>query len=149
MALSSQQDQESNASVSLNVGSLSLLPAAAAAEKDSLTSPRLMVVKTLSRKGSQRVVEKTAEVELARTSVGGTDKEAFILQVVDEGEGCTVNHTTTPTAKWKRIPGRRNSSWIDPRRVLIFFATLSSMGTLILLYFTISMSVASSDPNSR
>ncbi|KAH7675682.1 hypothetical protein IHE45_08G152200 [Dioscorea alata] len=144
MASSSQQDLESN------VGSLFPLPAAAAAtaKKDSLASPRFMV-KTLPRKGSQRVGEKTTEVDLARTSDGGTEKEAFILQVADEGEGCTPNHATTPTAKWKRIPGRRSSSWIDPRRVLIFFATLSSMGTLILLYFTISMSMASSDANTR
>ncbi|XP_039131098.1 uncharacterized protein LOC120267490 [Dioscorea cayenensis subsp. rotundata] len=142
MASSSQQDLESN------VGSLFPLPAtAAAAKKDSLASPRFM--KTLPRKGSQRVGEKTAEVDLARSSDGGTDKEAFILQVADEGEGCMVNHATTPTAKWKRIPGRRSSSWIDPRRVLIFFATLSSMGTLILLYFTISMSMANSDANAR
>ncbi|KAJ0966103.1 hypothetical protein J5N97_027241 [Dioscorea zingiberensis] len=151
---SSQQNLDSDAFVSLNVGSLSLL---AAAEKDSSASPKIN--RTLSRKGSQRVGEKAAEAEAepARVStgeshrLGGPEKEAFLLHVADEGEGCTVNHATTPTGKSKRIPSRRrsSSSWIDPRRVLIFFATLSSMGTLILLYFTISMSMTSSDADAR
>ncbi|PSS04717.1 E3 ubiquitin-protein like [Actinidia chinensis var. chinensis] len=42
----------------------------------------------------------------------------------------------------KRLSFRRSSpSWaIDPRRILLFFATLSSMGTILLIYFTLSMS---------
>ncbi|KAK4723286.1 hypothetical protein R3W88_026065 [Solanum pinnatisectum] len=43
----------------------------------------------------------------------------------------------------KRFSFRRSSSsspWtIDPRRILIFFATLSSMGTILLIYFTLSL----------
>ncbi|GFS29444.1 hypothetical protein Acr_00g0006730 [Actinidia rufa] len=41
-----------------------------------------------------------------------------------------------------RLSFRRSSpSWaIDPRRILLFFATLSSMGTMLLIYFTLSMS---------
>ncbi|MCD7452143.1 hypothetical protein HAX54_015162 [Datura stramonium] len=42
----------------------------------------------------------------------------------------------------RRFSFRRSSSssWtIDPRRILIFFATLSSMGTILLIYFTLSM----------
>ncbi|PSS24712.1 Axin-1 like [Actinidia chinensis var. chinensis] len=42
----------------------------------------------------------------------------------------------------KRHSFRRSlpSSWsIDPRRVLLFFATLSSMGTMLLIYFTLSV----------
>ncbi|XP_027159118.1 uncharacterized protein LOC113760650 isoform X2 [Coffea eugenioides] len=42
----------------------------------------------------------------------------------------------------RRFSLRRSSSpsWtIDPRRILFFFATLSSMGTILLIYFTLSM----------
>lgn len=38
--------------------------------------------------------------------------------------------------------GQRNSptAWsIDPRKILMFFATLSSFGTILLIYFTLSM----------
>ncbi|KAL3522053.1 hypothetical protein ACH5RR_014887 [Cinchona calisaya] len=42
-----------------------------------------------------------------------------------------------------RFGFRRSSSpsrtIIDPRRILFFFATLSSMGTILLIYFTLSM----------
>lgn len=35
---------------------------------------------------------------------------------------------------------RSQSSWlISPRRILLFFATLSSMGTILLIYFTLSI----------
>ncbi|OIS99347.1 PREDICTED: uncharacterized protein LOC109231001 isoform X1 [Nicotiana attenuata] len=51
------------------------------------------------------------------------------------------------TATESKVGGRRFSlrrssspSWtIDPRRILIFFATLSSIGTILLIYFTLSM----------
>lgn len=42
----------------------------------------------------------------------------------------------------RRFSFRRSSppSWIiDPRRILFFFATLSSVGTILLIYFTLSM----------
>ncbi|KAF7150806.1 hypothetical protein RHSIM_Rhsim02G0112300 [Rhododendron simsii] len=35
---------------------------------------------------------------------------------------------------------RSSPSWaVDPKRILLFFATLSSMGTILLIYFTLSM----------
>ncbi|XP_019171555.1 PREDICTED: uncharacterized protein LOC109167093 isoform X2 [Ipomoea nil] len=38
---------------------------------------------------------------------------------------------------FRRLP---SSSWtLDPRRILLFFATLSSMGTILLIYFTLSI----------
>lgn len=40
----------------------------------------------------------------------------------------------------RRFSFRRSSNWtIDPRRILLFFATLSSMGTMLLIYFTLSI----------
>lgn len=61
--------------------------------------------------------------------------------------GAAITTTTTAidgkVAVSKRFSFRRSSSsspWtIDPRRILIFFATLSSMGTILLIYFTLSM----------
>ncbi|MQM18157.1 hypothetical protein Taro_051147, partial [Colocasia esculenta] len=58
------------------------------------------------------------------------------------------------TTSCKRAYSRRAtpaSPWLDPRRVLLFFATLSSMGTIILLYFTLSMGTMGDggDANAR
>ncbi|XP_062207103.1 uncharacterized protein LOC133908902 isoform X1 [Phragmites australis] len=50
-------------------------------------------------------------------------------------------HPLTPTAVGakRRRAGRRVPRWRDPRKILFAFAALSSVGTLILLYFTLSM----------
>lgn len=50
----------------------------------------------------------------------------------------------------KRSGFRRTPpSWtVDPRRVVLFFATLSSMGTLLLIYFTLSMGKLSGDDDA-
>ncbi|CAI0468148.1 unnamed protein product [Linum tenue] len=41
---------------------------------------------------------------------------------------------------------RHQNSWLlDPRKVLFFFATLSSIGTLLLIYFTLSIAAVQSD----
>ncbi|XP_059301471.1 uncharacterized protein LOC132053449 isoform X2 [Lycium ferocissimum] len=42
----------------------------------------------------------------------------------------------------RRFSFRRSASpsWtVDPRRILIFFATISSVGTIVLIYFTLSI----------
>ncbi|XP_058197702.1 uncharacterized protein LOC131313421 isoform X3 [Rhododendron vialii] len=50
----------------------------------------------------------------------------------------------------KRLGSRRSPpSWTaDPRRIVFFFATLSSMGTLLLIYFTLTMGKLSGDDNA-
>ncbi|KAL2349521.1 hypothetical protein Fmac_003521 [Flemingia macrophylla] len=46
----------------------------------------------------------------------------------------------------RRNSFRRPSSWaLDPKRVLLLFATLSSMGTMLLIYFTLTISKQSAD----
>ncbi|KAK6917356.1 hypothetical protein RJ641_018107 [Dillenia turbinata] len=41
---------------------------------------------------------------------------------------------------------RSSSPWgVNPRRILLFFATLSSVGTILLIYFTLSMSKVDGD----
>ncbi|CAK9169910.1 unnamed protein product [Ilex paraguariensis] len=66
----------------------------------------------------------------------------------------TGNISTTSTVEskcgGKRFSFRRSSpSWaIDPRRILFFFATLSSVGTILLIYFTLSMGKIGGDDNA-
>ncbi|CAA2985964.1 Hypothetical predicted protein [Olea europaea subsp. europaea] len=50
----------------------------------------------------------------------------------------------------KRLSLRRSSPlWTaDPRKILFFFATLSSMGTILLIYFTLSVGKLNGDGNA-
>ncbi|CAI9087748.1 OLC1v1021904C1 [Oldenlandia corymbosa var. corymbosa] len=50
-----------------------------------------------------------------------------------EGKG------VTSTISRKFSFRRSSSAFFDPRKILLFFATLSSMGTILLIYFTLSM----------
>lgn len=60
---------------------------------------------------------------------------------------------TTPATADGKLGSRRNSfkrsSWtIDPRRMLLVFATMSSMGTILLIYLTLSMKNVGGDANT-
>ncbi|XP_057732983.1 uncharacterized protein LOC130948285 [Arachis stenosperma] len=60
------------------------------------------------------------------------------------------NMCSTPPSESKlatrRNSFRRHSSWLlDPKRVLLIFATLSSMGTLLLIFFTLAISKQNPD----
>ncbi|CAJ1925079.1 unnamed protein product [Sphenostylis stenocarpa] len=56
------------------------------------------------------------------------------------------NPTESKCSITRRNSFRRPSSWaLDPKRVLLFFATLSSMGTMLLIYFTLTSKKQSSD----
>ncbi|XAR53759.1 hypothetical protein NMG60_11022435 [Bertholletia excelsa] len=58
------------------------------------------------------------------------------------GETCAVSR--------RRSFKRSAPSWaLDPRRILIFFATLSSMGTILLIYFTLAMARPSGDDSAQ
>ncbi|CAN4117421.1 unnamed protein product [Withania somnifera] len=65
--------------------------------------------------------------------------------VASSSGAATTNGPTAIDSKAvvsRRFSFRRSSSspWtIDPRRILVFFATLSSVGTILLIYFTLSM----------
>ncbi|PWZ12621.1 hypothetical protein Zm00014a_038014 [Zea mays] len=83
-------------------------------------------------------------------SGGGSERPQLFVHVAAgdlgdaPGSARLVVHTPlagTPGSKSRRF-GRRPAPWLDPRRVVLLFATLSSVGTLILLYFTLSMSRA-------
>ncbi|KAI3745442.1 hypothetical protein L1987_58554 [Smallanthus sonchifolius] len=64
----------------------------------------------------------------------------------------TIKPPGTPTKSsvlWKRSRSFKQSSIINPRRILMFFATLSSMGTVLLICLTLSMSRYNEDDNSH
>lgn len=67
--------------------------------------------------------------------------EKQVVPVHVDGSPREQFHPSTPTAGGakRRRPGRRVPGWRDPRKILFAFAALSSVGTLILLYFTLSM----------
>lgn len=151
---------------------------------DFTPNSRITLQRNLSRKGSQRGVEKkmNSSADNERdTSIlvpnSSSPKAAFVGTSTLEKPivvtvGATTNHPinqqihhqitiTSPAAAaastvtaesklWgKRHSFKRSSSsWtVDPRRILFYFATLSSMGTILLIYFTLSMGKLSGDDN--
>nr|GMD06923.1 uncharacterized protein LOC109165303 isoform X1 [Ipomoea batatas] len=124
--------------------------------------------RSLSRKGSVRSSERKPNPNAANenpiiaTSPRAAPSTPEKLTVVTMG--ATDNSASQPhnqitimaggaTPAESKLGGRRFSfrrpsspSWtIDPRRILLFFATLSSMGTMLLIYFTLSMGNLSGD----
>ncbi|KAF5182319.1 hypothetical protein FRX31_028099 [Thalictrum thalictroides] len=127
--------------------------------KDISANSRISLQRNLSRKGSQRVERNKTTLASSGVTDGSSnacltsgecDSDASILSPKvslesKEKINKQPQQTITITAENRCNSGRRyfkqrTSSCIDPRRVLIFFATLSSMGTIILLYFTLSLS---------
>ncbi|XVF25977.1 hypothetical protein REPUB_Repub13aG0260600 [Reevesia pubescens] len=79
----------------------------------------------------------------------------------DHANNPQVHHQITITtgniiaSTESRFSLRRNSfrrsppPWLlDPKRILLLFATLSSMGTILLIYFTLSISKMNGDENA-
>ncbi|XP_017243149.1 uncharacterized protein LOC108215241 isoform X2 [Daucus carota subsp. sativus] len=107
----------------------------------------------LSRKGSnsEKKMNSNADTEKGGKRVDSSTPEKPILVTVgatshpfDQHISITTPNTTTETTEsklgCKRNSFKRSSSWtIAPRRILFFFATLSSMGTILLIYLTLSM----------
>ncbi|CAD5167391.1 unnamed protein product [Musa acuminata subsp. malaccensis] len=115
----------------------------------SSSSPRL-TKKIPSRKGShgsgvEKEKSKTVEGE-ELPGAGGhgwAEKSPLSVHVAMEGEAVGIPRAMAPTldgARWRRVGARRPTSrWLDPSGIVVVFATLSCMGTLILLYLTLSM----------
>ncbi|KAK9051767.1 hypothetical protein SSX86_028395 [Deinandra increscens subsp. villosa] len=57
--------------------------------------------------------------------------------------------TKTSAMFWKRSRSFKQSSIINPRRILMLFATLSSIGTVLLICLTLSMSRYNEEDNSH
>ncbi|KAK9151889.1 hypothetical protein Syun_010198 [Stephania yunnanensis] len=113
--------------------------------------------RSFSRKGSQ-ISQGPVGVADSSSNVtsfsGGCNAENNKFTIAPSIPSETKQFTTIEGAHVINIPGEpklmkshsRQRSWnarlISPRRVLLFFATISSMGTLLLLYFTLSMARA-------
>ncbi|KAJ4703200.1 Transmembrane protein [Melia azedarach] len=139
-----------------------------AADKDITANSRITMQRNLSRKGSLRsggaapspAEKKTNSVandkDTVATTGPSTPEKPAVAAVgsTDQSSGPHVHHQITITtgniittpdsrAAMKRNSfnfKRSSSPWaIDPKRVLFFFATLSSMGTILLIYFTLSI----------
>ncbi|KMZ68423.1 hypothetical protein ZOSMA_23G00780 [Zostera marina] len=100
-------------------------------EMDPFADSRLHT--SLSRKGGRGMEWKT--------SCDGTFKELSIA--TDTGVVPTVQDTgtsiLTPVQQsWHKRRLGPSSTWLHPRKVMLFFASVSSMGTIILLYLTLS-----------
>ncbi|XP_051215583.1 uncharacterized protein [Lolium perenne] len=138
--------------IALDIGALSSLAGngpetTATAPPPPVSTPRTpRVVRSLSRKGSDR---KQADGDANGTTGNGAGTgerpplSPLFVHVAAADEMLnglrTPGGAGTPGGKSRRL-GRRPAPWLDPRRVVFLFATLSSVGTLILLYFTLSMS---------
>ncbi|KAM1384791.1 hypothetical protein EV1_036558 [Malus domestica] len=143
-------------------------------DKDVTANSR--VSRNVSRKWSQRGGEKkiirnvkSNDKEVSSTTashfatvVGSSTPEKSPLAVgtIDQSSNPHVHHQITVTAAnigtttegrcvVRRNSFRRSSSWgIDPKRVLFFFATMSSIGTILLIYFTLSIAKYNADETS-
>ncbi|KAG6533193.1 hypothetical protein ZIOFF_007059 [Zingiber officinale] len=125
-------DKPDDGFVSVNVAEL-----VAAADRPPAT-PRSMI-KSLSRKGGPPRSggvggEAVAVAPEASEGSSAKDKPLYVAVEREADAAAAVNrHRRAATV-------RRPAAWRDPRRVLLVFASLSCMGTLILLYFTLTMS---------
>ncbi|KAG9442326.1 hypothetical protein H6P81_018180 [Aristolochia fimbriata] len=130
---------DKTASVVLDIESL------AQSQDISCGSPKMK--KALSRKGSSRIERRGGEEhEADEASKKLVIKVSSIQGDVGKQQSLTtskslvsmsiVNITEACDGKTKKF-GRFTS--IHPRKVLLIFASLSSMGTLILIYFTLAL----------
>ncbi|XP_056159776.1 uncharacterized protein LOC115677848 isoform X1 [Syzygium oleosum] len=121
---------------------------ASAADKNE--SQPGIVLATSSPRGTPRAsLLGSNSMDAATMAALGTTDHASKLQ---NHHQITVTSGSIGSANESRFTIRRNSfrrsspSWIlDPKRILFIFATLSSMGTILLIYFTLSISKSSPD----
>lgn len=143
-------------------------------EKDINANSRIKLQRSLSRKGTFRGVDKKNTANEKDISVIATSPRAALhgggkpekpLAVGSDGNsvnspvhnqitimnGSIGNKAVESKFGGKRFSFRRSSpSWtIDPRRILLFFATLSSIGTILLIYCTLHVSKHNGDYNAQ
>ncbi|XP_023542793.1 uncharacterized protein LOC111802598 isoform X1 [Cucurbita pepo subsp. pepo] len=110
----------------------------------------------LSRKGSQRggdmmiatssapMAEKSATAAAAEVAlVVGSAKDHLGVQQFHHQITITTGTTAAPDehALFRRNSFRRSSSswFLDPKKVLLFFATVSCIGSMVLICFTLAI----------
>ncbi|KAE8689831.1 hypothetical protein F3Y22_tig00110931pilonHSYRG00156 [Hibiscus syriacus] len=108
--------------------------------------------RSLSRKGSQRGGDKSSSCINSNWSSTAEKPVTAAVVSTDTTNNPQVHHQITITtgnitpATESRFNLQRNNSrrfsspwYFDPKRILFIFATLSSMGTILLIYFTLSI----------
>ncbi|KAK3188294.1 hypothetical protein Dsin_027855 [Dipteronia sinensis] len=130
-------------------GAASAATAAAAAEKkiNSNINERDTIVSTSSPRGHGTAPDKqtvAAVVVVGADHSGGERAQGHHHHQITITTGNMISSSAAPPenrSAMKRNSFKRSSSaWvIDPKRVLLFFATLSSIGTILLIYFTLSV----------
>ncbi|KAI3676696.1 hypothetical protein L1987_86309 [Smallanthus sonchifolius] len=107
--------------------------------KDDAYNSRFSLPRSLSRKGEEKMSNPRVDDEKdAIFSPKGTNEPQNHHQITIVTTA--VAATGTPTKSLlggKRSSGFKQTSIINPTRILFFFATLSSMGTILLIYFTL------------
>ncbi|KAJ4982131.1 hypothetical protein NE237_032968 [Protea cynaroides] len=85
--------------------------------------------------GGDSLAEKAIKIPMGNAAVEAMNKQTQMMMMSIESR-CPSNNSTTR----KRQGGNRPPAWIvSPRMVVVFFATLSSIGTILLIYFTLSI----------
>ncbi|KAI3466596.1 hypothetical protein Pfo_023259 [Paulownia fortunei] len=135
-------------------------------EKDINANSRIPLQRNLSRKGSIRGGEKkinpstpnqrnASMLSTSPTASGSDDRGHRSLRQPQVHhqitiKNCSLSSAAAESKRGGKRFGFRHSppTWsTDPRRILLFFATLSSMGTILLIYFTLSMGKLNGDDN--
>ncbi|KAE8652674.1 uncharacterized protein LOC101220245 isoform X1 [Cucumis sativus] len=134
--------------------------------KESTTNPRITLQRNSSRKGPQRggdkmIANNSAPIDRDSSSptVGATMAEKAAGPAAAVAVGSQQDHLGVPqvhhqitittgntAAPVERAILRRNSfrrppsSWmLDPKKVLLLFATVSCIGSMVLIYFTLAI----------
>ncbi|KAE8686237.1 Detected protein of confused Function [Hibiscus syriacus] len=124
-------------------------------------NPNPRITRNLSRKGSQRDNKKTTAPGPSSSPKGSCMPQkptVVVAGTTDPATNQQVHHQITITtgsiaaATESRFSLKRNgcrrppTPWLlDPKRVLMLFATLSSIGSILLIFFTLSMSKTNGD----
>ncbi|KAJ9566620.1 hypothetical protein OSB04_002586 [Centaurea solstitialis] len=110
--------------------------------------------RSLSKKGEDKKMSNPS-VDNERMSISspkGISEPQVHHQISIITSGTATTAIAGDTSTRSRLIAKRSSSFkqtsvINPRRILFFFATLSSMGTILLIYFTLSMARHNGDNN--
>ncbi|KAI3829365.1 hypothetical protein L1987_03487 [Smallanthus sonchifolius] len=137
--------------------------------KDHIFSSRSNLARSLSKKGEEKKKMSDPSVDNERDAIFSLKATGLmsetsipvslgIIEPQSHHQISIVTAATTTTATGtpmksklicKRSTSFKQTSIINPTRIVFFFATLSSMGTILLIYFTLSMAKYSGDKKFR
>ncbi|KAI7746822.1 hypothetical protein M8C21_012611 [Ambrosia artemisiifolia] len=109
--------------------------------KDATYNSRFHLPRSLSRKGEEKKMNNPSvdnERDAAIFSPKSTEPQSH-HQISITTTAATTETPTKSISFGKRSSSFKQTSIINPRRILLFFATLSSIGTIVLIYLTLSL----------